>query len=172
MIEKLADVALSQVGVRETGGNNRGAKIRTYQAASNLAPGPWPWCAAFVDWCVQQWLAYPEARQWLGLKHSTPAGWRPKTALAFGLIEWGRKRPNTVTVLPEKTTPKAGDIIVFDFSHTGIVVGATSKIVECVEGNTNGRGDRDSETGDGVWLKKRNLSLARCYLRIHPSKAS
>jgi hypothetical protein len=172
MIEKLADVAMSQVGVREVGGNNRGAKIRTYQAASNLKPGPWPWCAAFVDWCVQQWLVYPEARQWLGLKHSTPAGWRPKTALAFGLIEWGQKRPNTVTILPEKTTPKAGDIIVFDFSHTGIVVGATSKIVECVEGNTNGRGTRDSETGDGVWLKKRNLSLARCYLRIHPSKAS
>ena len=72
MIEKLADVAMSQVGVREVGGNNRGAKIRTYQAASNLAPGAWPWCAAFADWCVQQWLAYPEAKKWLSLKSSTP----------------------------------------------------------------------------------------------------
>ena len=64
-----------------------------------------------------------------------------------------------------------GDIVVFDFSHTGIVVGVGARTIDVVEGNTNGRGDRDSETGDGVWLKKRNLSLARAYLRIHPSKA-
>jgi len=171
MIQKLADVAMSQVGVRESGGNNRGAKIRVYQAASSLPPGPWPWCAAFVDWCVQQWLGYPEARKWLGLKHSSPAKWRPTTALAFGLIEWAKKRPNTVTVLPESAKAAVGDIVVFDFSHTGIVVGVGARTIDVVEGNTNGRGDRDSETGDGVWLKKRNVSLARAFLRIHPSKA-
>jgi hypothetical protein len=171
MIEKLADVAMSQVGVREVGGNNRGPKIRVYQAASSLKPGPWPWCAAFVDWCVQQWLGYPEVKKWLGLKHMTPEKWRPTTALAFGLIDWARKRPNTVTVLPESAKAKVGDIVVFDFSHTGIVVGVGARTIDVVEGNTNGRGTRDSETGDGVWLKKRNLSLARCYLRISPSKA-
>lgn len=171
MIVKLSGVAQSQVGVREVGGNNRGKKIRTYQSATALAPDAWPWCAAFVDWCVQQWVSYPESRSWISLKSSTPAKWRPTTASAFGLIDWARKRPNTVTILPESAKPQAGDIIVFDFSHCGIVTGASSKFVETVEGNTNGRGDRDSESGDGVWAKKRNISLARCYLRIHPSTA-
>jgi hypothetical protein len=171
MIEKLADVAMSQVGVRESGGNNRGTKIRVYQAATNLAPGAWPWCSAFVCWSLQQWLGYPEAKKWLGLKLMTPEKWRPRTARAFGLIEWAEKRPNTVTVLPEKAKAAVGDIVVFDFSHTGIVVGVGARTIDVVEGNTNGRGTRDSETGDGVWLKKRNLSLARAYLRIHPSKA-
>jgi GH24 family phage-related lysozyme (muramidase) len=34
-----------------------------------------------------------------------------------------------------------------------------------IEGNTNGRGDRDSVTGDGVWEKKRAKSLVRKFIR-------
>jgi hypothetical protein len=36
--------------------------------------------------------------------------------------------------------------------------------------NTNGRGTRDSKSGDGVWLKTRTSSLVRNYIRINPSK--
>ncbi len=56
MLEKLIAIAESQVGVREIGGNNRGDKIREYQTATDLAPGAWPWCAAFTDWCIKEWL--------------------------------------------------------------------------------------------------------------------
>lgn len=170
MIAKLADIAMAEVGTREVGGNNCGAHIREFQAATELRPAAWPWCAAFVDWSIYQWLKDQDAVKWLSLKSTTPNEWRPKTAAAFGLIDWARQRPKSTTILGENDSPKKGDIIVFDFSHTGIVVsdGFHDGKVETVEGNTNGKGDRDSVSGDGVWHKFRAKSLAHNYVRIHP----
>ena len=168
MLKELTEIAQSQVGVKEVGGNNRGPKIRQYQSATNLAPAVWPWCAALVDWCVLQWLKNPSAVSWLNLQRTSPESWRPKTASAFGLLKWARDRPHTVTILSESETPRQGDIVVFDFSHCGIVTGSKGKTIFTVEGNTNGRGERDSVSGDGVWAKIRPVSLVRNYLRIHP----
>ncbi len=170
-VEKLVKIALSQVGVKESGGNNNGAKIRKYQTATNLKPASWPWCAAFTGWVIQEWLKDPEVVKWLGLKVMTPEKWRPKTAAAFGYIKWAKDRPATTKVLGERDRPQVGDLVVFDFSHIGIVTKVNAKNFQCVEGNTNGRGDRDSVSGDGVWLKTRTPSLVRCYIRINPSTA-
>jgi hypothetical protein len=41
-----------------------------------------------------------------------------------------------------------------------------------LEGNTNGKGERDSTSGDGVWKKIRKKSLVKDLIRIHPSIAS
>lgn len=169
-IENLADIALTQVGVKEVGGNNCGPKIREYQTATNLAPAAWPWCAAFCCWTIQQWLKDPENLKWLNLKTAQPAYWRPKTASAFGFIEWAKSHPNTTQILPETAVAQKGDLVVFDFSHIGIIVSGGKLFNHCVEGNTNGKGERDSESGDGVWLKRRNVSLTRCYIRINSSK--
>jgi hypothetical protein len=38
--------------------------------------------------------------------------------------------------------------------------------IKTVEGNTNGRGDRDSDSGDGVWEKQRMPILTKSYIRI------
>jgi|688.fasta_scaffold17753_5 hypothetical protein len=169
-IEKLVEIALSQVGVKEVGGNNKGAKIREYQTATSLKPAAWPWCAAFTSWIIREWLKDPEVVKWLNLKLLTPEKWRPKTAAAFGYIEWAKSRPATTKILTEKAKPQVGDLVVFDFSHIGIVVKVGEKNFQCVEGNTNGRGTRDSKSGDGVWLKTRTSSLVRNYIRINPSK--
>ena len=165
---KLIEIAETELGKKETRGNNLGPEVRKYQAATNLDPAAWPWCSAFVCWCVQQWLNDPEVRKWLDLKQSTPATWRPKTALAFGLLKWAEARPATVTVLPDTAEPQAGDIVVFDFSHCGIVKGLAGGTMLTIEGNTNGAGSRE---GDGVYLKTRIRNLARAFLRIHPSAA-
>lgn len=167
-LQKLVAIAMSQVGVKEVGGNNRGVKIREYQAATNLKPAAWPWCAALTSWVIREWLKDKEVVQWLGLKTSTEQ-WRPKTAAAFGYIEWAKKRPNTTKVLPETAAPKVGDLVIFDFSHIGIVVEVNRGSFKAVEGNTNQRGTRDSDSGDGVWLKTRKNSLVRAFVRIHPS---
>ena len=169
-LEKLAKIALSQVGVKEEGGNNNGPEIRKYQAATNLKPASWPWCAALTSWVTREWLKDPEAIEWLGLKVMTPEQWRPKTAAAFGYISWASERPATTKVLSSRAKPHVGDFVIFDFSHIGIV----TKVLpdgrfQCVEGNTNGRGTRDSTSGDGVWLKTRSLSLVRNFVRINPS---
>jgi len=171
MIDQLAVVAETQVGVREVGGNNLGRQIRAYQTASNLDPDAWPWCAAFVDWCILKWLEDSANYRWLALKTTTVERWRPTTALAFGLITWAKGKPSTVKILGDDVRPQRGDIVVFDFSHCGIVTGSTATRMRTVEGNTNGKGGRDSTSGDGVWAKDRALSLARAYIRIHPSTA-
>jgi hypothetical protein len=170
-LENLAKIALSQVGVKESGGNNNGAKIRKYQSATSLKPASWPWCAAFTGWVIQEWLKDEENAEWLGLKVMAPDKWRPKTAAAFGYIDWAKGRPATTKVLSAKAKPQVGDIVIFDFSHIGIITKAGDKSFQAVEGNTNGRGTRDSTSGDGVWLKTRKSSLVRNYVRINPSTA-
>lgn len=171
MLHKLIAIASAEVGVREEGGNNRGERIREYQAATDLNPGAWPWCAAFVDWCICEWLKDEGVVNWLSLKNRTPDEWRPKTALAYGLVEWAKSRPNTTKIYDENDVAKSGDIVTFDFSHVGIVVEDMGKDLITIEGNTNGRGFRDSTTGDGVWKKVRQKHLVKNFIRIHPSVA-
>ncbi|MEI8082747.1 MAG: permease, partial [Actinomycetes bacterium] len=85
-----------QVGVREVG-NNGGTQVRAYQGATDLDPGAWPWCAAFVCWCLREWIKDPENTKWLSLQHSTPEQWRPKTAGAFAYLLWQQAHPSTAT---------------------------------------------------------------------------
>ena len=164
-IAKLVEIAERELGKKETR-NNVGPKVRQYQAATNLDPGAWPWCAAFCAWTIEQWLADPENVRWLALKSTTPAKWRPKTALAYGFIKWAEARPATCTILPDSAEPQPGDFVCYDFSHIGIVKRSLGDRFEAIEGNTNGAGSRD---GDGVYLKVRPRRLARCFIRIRAS---
>ena len=165
-IALLAQIAEKELGRKETKGRNLGFCVQFYQAATNLDPGAWPWCAAFVCWALEQWLADPANVKWLALKSTTPAKWRPKTALAYGFIRWAEARPATCTILPDSVEPQPGDIVCYDFSHIGIVKRSFGDKFEAIEGNTNGAGSRE---GDGVYLKVRPRSLARCFIRIRPS---
>lgn len=167
LIQKLVSIAQSQVGVKEEGGNNRGKHIVDYQAATWLEPGPWAWCAALQCWVLREWLKDAEVQKHLGLNALTAQNWRCKDASAFGWIKWAEKRGLYVT--DEKEEAKAGDFVVFDFSHIGIVVEDQlpgKQYIVTVEGNTNGKGERDSESGDGVWTKNRSTNLVRAYIRI------
>ena len=168
MIQKLVEIAKKEVGTRESGGNNCGTRIREYQTATEMAPGAWPWCAAFICYCIREWLKDGEVLPWLNLQTKTPEEWRPKTALAYGLKSWAVARPNTTAIFAENDRAEPGDIVTFDFSHVGLVVSDNGDTITTVEGNTNGHGERDSETGDGVWLKERKKSLIRNLIRIVP----
>lgn len=165
MQQELIRLAQAEVGVREQGGNNRGERIRQYQGATWLMPDEWPWCAGFTCWILQRWLGTAEGRAYLG--GHKPEAWRCKDASAYGWEKWGVQKG--LQVLPETALAKAGDFVTFDFSHIGIVVadqvnpGAT---IETVEGNTNGRGERDSVAGDGVWRKFRAPHLVKSYIRL------
>jgi len=162
---KIVEIALSQVGTREVGGNNNGAQIRQYMMATWLAPASWPWCAALCCWVLREALAFfPE------IKLS-----RCQDASAFGWETWGRK--NGCEIIAKTELAKAGDFVIFDFNgaqqgggHIGIVVADQHMCfdhITTVEGNTNGAGDRESTTGDGVWEKRRTSPGAVvCYVRI------
>lgn len=154
-IDNLVQIALAEVGTREEGGNNCGKDIREYQAATWLEPGPWPWCAAFVAWCIKEWLK----------GNPDMSITRCMDASAFGWEKWAKKQG--LQILPETAKAKAGDLVIFDFSHIGIVVAdQIGNTIRTCEGNTNGKGERDSASGDGVWLKTRAQSLTKCYIRL------
>lgn len=173
-IQKMIEIAKKEVGTREGPVNNTGARIVEYQGATWLAPGPWPWCAAFVSWVIRELLEDESVRDYLKTYFNRPQltfaeadKVRCRDASAFGWEKWAKA--NGFQVLGEKDLAKAGDIVVFDFSHIGIVIEdqtAATKPIKTIEGNTNGKGERDSVTGDGVWLKERNPSLAKSYIRI------
>lgn len=166
IIAKFVEIATREIGVLEEGTNNCGPKIREYQAATWLKPGPWPWCAAFTAWTLKQWAELPEVRETLKLKTDSDAyRWRCRDASAFGWERWANQR--NLKVLLETEQAKAGDIVIFDFSHIGIVSkDQEGDFIETIEGNTNGKGERDSKSGDGVWRKKRHNTLTKCYIRI------
>ena len=107
----------------------------------------------------------------LGMTAKEAELWRPKTAGAFDWAKWAHSKE--LTVLPESALAKAGDFVIFDFSHIGIVVSDQPNVgtITTVEGNTNGKGERDSAAGDGVWQKTRQPSLVKCYIRILPEAA-
>jgi hypothetical protein len=169
MLEKLIAIATAEVGTRESGGNNCGLRIREYQSATNLDPGAWPWCSAWVDWCIREWVSIPQVVIWLNLQRRSPEEWRPKTALAYGLKSWALQRPNTTKIYNETHKAELGDIVTFDFSHVGFVIEDCGSEIVTLEANTNRKGTRDSTSGDGVWRKIRKKTLVKDLIRIHPS---
>jgi len=128
----------SQVGVRETGGANRGPHIEMYLASVDLDSG-YAWCAAFVSWCYQN----------AGVQ--TPrSGWVPSYALKSKRIyQRGRF---------ELKEPQKGDVFMVWYhslnrpAHIGFIDQWGEKWIVTVEGNTNDNGSRE---GDGVYRKRR-----------------
>lgn len=156
--DALARIAEAEIGVREIGGNNRGPRVREYQGATWTEPGVWPWCAAFVCWIIREWMKSPSVQQ-IAKFH------RPRTTGAFDFIRWAKDEG--LKVLGENERCRRGDIVVFDFSHIGLVTADSERgEIESVDGNTNGKGERDSESGDGVWRKYRPRSDAKAFIRL------
>ena len=137
-INDLVQIARSQIGTEEDPQHqNVGSSIKKYQDSTSLGGQGWPWCAAFVDWCVQQFA--PEDAK---IAHV------PRTAAAFGLIDWANNNHFDVFNPPGSSggsAPQSGDIVVYEFSHCGIVSkpGDDNHDFYAIEGNTNPGGGRD-----------------------------
>lgn len=158
MAHRMVVIAYSEVGVKEEGGNNQGARIVEYQKATWLDPSPWPWCAGFICWVFQKALEGYELPK--GVE-------RPRTAGAWDFENWAKKQGRDVkTIKPaSKAKVKAGDIVVFTFSHIGLAAkDEAGGYVETIEGNTGPSGGRD---GDGVWSKRRPKSKIRSIIRCN-----
>src|SRR5690242_16694190 len=138
-ISDLVEIARREIGTEEDAlHKNRGTAIQKYQASTSQSGQGWPWCAAFVDWCVQQYVA-------AGAEQITHV---PRTASAFGLITWANDNHYSVfnpPINPDSLIPRPGDIVVYEFSHTGIVSRSRDEAHDfyAIEGNTNPGGGRD-----------------------------
>lgn len=136
--DQLGQVYLSQVGIKEQGGANRGRQVEQYLASVGFGPG-YAWCGAFVSWCYQQ----------VGIRHPKSA-WVPSYARKQNIVY---QRGEFVQQLP-----KAEDVFMIWFerlrrpAHIGFVDQWKNQWVNTVEGNTNDNGSRE---GDGVYRKRR-----------------
>ena len=163
MPEAIARAAESKVGLRESGGPNKGADIAEFFAADNYKPNAaddgYAWCAAFVCRIVQ--LAMVAT----GLQE-TPTFKRPRTPGAWAFETWCKGVDYTAVLKkPAGADIRRGDIVIFKFSHIGIAVGSpdANGYVVTVEGNTNKAGSRE---GDGVYRKLRSVSQVRSRIRF------
>lgn len=152
-----------QVGVAESGGNNKGPEVEAYLGAVNLEPGQ-PWCAAFVRFCIEK------AATGLGLEvpSSFPdSGWSP--SFEAWAVRNGLWIPVVKCLATDSDPYRRGDLFCLWYQkldrigHIGFVsarLGRGDSFVSC-EGNTGPAGavgnnsDRD---GDGVYVKLRHLT--------------
>lgn len=164
--QAIVSAAKSKVGVRESGGPNKGKDLAPFFAAdaydpNGAKPGDdgYAWCAAFVCWVVMT------ALEKTGIKETKTFA-RPTTPGAWALEAWSLKQDSTTQT---KKYPgrdiQPGDIVVFTFSHVGIAVSAPNAdgVFTTSEGNTNKAGSRE---GDGVYLKTRTVQSVRSRIRF------
>ncbi len=139
------EIAISQLGVCESGGNNRGPEVDEYVRTVGLDPTQgYPWCASFMYWCFKQ------ASIQLGVVCPFP-----KTAKAVNI--W-----NYADTVCRDSNPQIGDVYVIahgnqwvnqlstnrrltDNGHTGIIRALGPELSE-VSGNTNSAGSREGDT--------------------------
>lgn len=161
--EMLADIAIPYIGATEAAGNRMGDDPRMQEIfkADKYAPNGqtdgYPWCCAFVSMCVQKLISaspfYDHVR-----KPYTPSVHNFRTTWAV--------QQNCKIFVPNdaKYSPHKGDVVVFTFSHIGIVEKVNRDgIIHTIEGNTNAAGSRE---GTVVRRKARALPIIRCFIRL------
>jgi len=158
--ERLVQIALTEVGVKEDGTSNRGKRVDDYQRSTWLSTKDWgAWCAAFMCWCIR------EAMHAEGIKETTGFA-RPQTAGAWDFERWSLAQDATTsTRKPAGMDIKRGDLVIFKFSHIGLAQSAPDShgIFTTVEGNSNARGSR---TGGMVCEGKRSIDQVRSRIRF------
>lgn len=142
------EIARQEVGVREVGPNNHGERVEEYQTYDSLPGEGYAWCASFINFCFVK------------------AG-RPLTELQCSagvelMLSLARRNGWVVS------HPQPGDLVVYIFSHIGIVDVVKSSALITIEGNTGASGAvSDSKFGgDGVYRKERSKQLVRAYIRV------
>ena len=157
LAQHIVRLAQAEVGVEEIDGTNCGPRVNEYKAATNLPPREaWPWCAAFICWLVREAM----------LKGNGPYTFqRPKTAGAWDLENWSLRQDNSTHTLRNPGHDiRAGDIVIFKFSHVGIAIDSPiDDSVATIEGNTDDAGSRE---GGGVYRKRRKLSSIKTRIRF------
>jgi hypothetical protein len=131
-------------GVFENANDNRGPRIDQYATATNGVLGE-AWCVKFVYWC------YAQAAGKLGVKNPLP-----KLFGAQQLEIWALRQGKIVK------TPTAGDILIKEHRHGGLVTGPPSSngAFPSVEGNT-WSGTTTANRREDVYVLK-NERITKC----------
>ena len=138
-------IAARELGTTESPANSNKVRYNTWFYGGEVSGDAYPWCMAFVQWAFAQ--------------VGKPLPY--KTASCSGLLNWYHKNKPECIV----SDPKPGDIIIYNFSHTGIVESAGTGTITAIEGNTSAGDSGSQSNGGGVFRRTRKKSLVEAYIR-------
>ncbi len=151
LLKEALKVAISQIGVVESGGPNRGPEVDIYLKSVGLdaAGNNYSWCAAFVYW------SFKKASANLNITN-------PLYKTAGCIKHWDNatcSKLNITAALKDPSKIKPGFIFIIDhgkgLGHTGIVESVEGGYLTTIEGNTN---PGMSSNGYGVFrLNRRKI---------------
>lgn len=150
---KALQIAIVQDGIcEEPKGSNSGPVVNQYLKSVGLGKG-YPWCMAFVYWCVQKSADMLEVKN-------------PLVKTGGVMLQYNttklRKLPKTSGAI------KPGDIFIMEFAggtgHTGFVEKIVGSVVHTVEGNTNDDGSRE---GYEVARRQRPISSFKAFIQLN-----
>jgi hypothetical protein len=165
----LADLVLiarRDLGLHESPrGSNMGAELQKFFTADDLVidgqTDGYPWCACGLSYWVQEFLkGHPE------FSRTKP----PRIARAYDFCEvWGPAN-GCIIFTPDQNlfTIRAGDIIVWKFSHASLAVSSNRSSATTYDCNSNDEGKRD---GFEVCELTRSLSQVLAAVRMLPDAA-
>lgn len=151
--DRLIEIALKDVGIFETS-KNRGDGISKFWNATDYKDGykyREPYCAAAVSYWIREMNVFDEET-------------RPKTAGAFNFERWGEGIG--VKVLKSPDHVKRGNLVIFNFSHIGIVTSDSDNQgrFATIEANTS-TGEKGSQRdGGGVYRRTRKIDSVRSII--------
>lgn len=139
-------IAAAQVGVMESGGNNRGTPFLRFIKA-NGGTAPEPWCGDFLAYVYSRAGSLAVTRNWASVR-------------LLGLVAGVRRTHQ----------PQRGDLVRFKFDHVGMFskwVNKAAGIFETIEGNTGATGAVSDGNGhDGVYRKQRSMADVQDFLVV------
>lgn len=153
---KVVDVAISQIGVKESPYGSNNVKYNTWFYGKPVHGDRYSWCATYLDWCFEQagcGKLYP---------HNANAAYGQDEIVSKCGGKWIMEQTANQERRKKyvRQQAKVGDIVDFNFSnlnstwrqHTEIVVGIDGDYLVCVGGNTSsGNG---SQSNGGMVAKK------------------
>ena len=145
MVNQILDIARKELGVKESPANSNNVKYNTWFYGRTVSGSAYPWCMAFVQWVFAQ----------AGAKLPYT------TASCSALLNWYKKnRPASVV-----KSPQPGDIIIYNFGHTGIVESVGKGVITAIEGNTSPDTAGSQSNGGMVCRRTRKTSTVTAYIR-------
>lgn len=145
--QRMINVATGEVGNNE--GNGTHTKYTSYTGLSASDP----WCAAFVTWVAGQ-AGFIDKGTFPSFTYC-PDGWSKLQSMGADMHREG-----------SGYTPKAGDIVFFDWygvgqprDHVGIVTGADANNVYTIEGNTSCTSGCNGSDGVSKKTRARNKTI-------------
>lgn len=140
--ERVLKIAIGELNTTENPPNSNNVKYNTWYYGQEVSGSAYPWCMAFVQWCYD--------------KAGCPLPFL--TASCASLLRW-YKANEPLCVVSE---PKPGDVIIYDFGHTGIFEYAMDDTVTAIEGNT---GITNAANGGMVMRQTRSRAKVTAFIR-------